>query len=306
MTKQKKESEKKFTFSSLFQKSVDEYKDNFKPILKLVLIFSGIILLVSMLFQVISFISDETVFQIVSNPELIEQYNLGLISFPLYYSITNGILGLISFFLTFFVGASLISVSLKKSKFSYKDLLEGGKSKYWRYIGFSIVTGIFILLWTLLLIIPGIIFGVYWAFAVYVFFDKDKKIMGSLKESRKIVKGRWWKTFGYLLLFGLVTLLIVIVASVVELPTYLVMMANIFSSTDISLGVLIVSSITNVIYQFLVALVVSPLFILFLKNFYFEMKKSVKESPEKKAKETKKEAKSSKKGKNKNKFIKKK
>jgi len=297
MAKQKKESEKKFTFSSLFQKSVDDYKSNFKPILKLVLIFSGIILLVSMLFQVISYISNETVFQIASNPDLIEQYNTGLITFPLYYSISNVILSLISFFLTLFVSASLISVSVKKSKFSYKDLFEMGKSKYWKYFGLSIVTGIFILLLTLLLIIPGIIFGVYWAFVAYVFFDKDKKIMDSLKESRKIVKGRWWKTFGYILLFGLISLLIMIVASVVELPTYLIMMANIFSSTDISLAVLIISSVTSMIYQFLVALVISPLFILFLKNFYLEMKKGVKESPEKKLKETKKKVKPSKKGK---------
>lgn len=297
MAKQKKESEKKFTFGDLFQKSVDDYKSNFKPILKLVLIFSGIILLVSMLFQVISYISNETVFQIASNPDLIEQYNTGLITFPLYYSISNVILSLISFFLTLFVSASLISVSVKKSKFSYKDLFERGKSKYWKYFGLSIVTGIFILLLTLLLIIPGIIFGVYWAFVAYVFFDKDKKIMDSLKESRKIVKGRWWKTFGYILLFGLISLLIMIVASVVELPTYLITMANIFSSTDISLAVLIISSVTSMIYQFLVALVISPLFILFLKNFYLEMKKGVKESPEKKLKETKKKVKPSKKGK---------
>lgn len=306
MVKQKKESEKKFKFSELFQQSIEDYKSNFKPILKLVLIFIGIILVLAFLFNSIVLITDERVFSVMSDPVLISQYNQGLIDFPLYYNIISSIFNIIYLFLALFVSVSLIAVSVKKQRFSYKEIIESGKSNYWRYFGLVVVTAIFSLLLFLLLIIPGIIFVVYWTFAAYVFLDKKQKIMASLKESRKIVKGRWWKTLGYLLLLGLVVLAIIIVASIIRLPTAIPLMLKTISSANISLGLLLGSLTVDLIYQIIITLIVTPLSVFFLKNFYLEMKKSVKESPEKKAKETKKEAKSSKKGKNKNKFIKKK
>ncbi len=296
MVKQKRE-EKKFTFGSLFQKSIDDYKSNFKPILKFILIFLGIAIFIAFLFNVIVISTDERVFNMMSDPVLIEQYNQGLIDLPPYYNIISSILNIIYFFLALFVSVSLIAVSLKKTKFSYKELIENGKPNYWRYLGLVVVTAIFGLLLFLLLIIPGIIFAVYWTFAAYVFLDKKQKIMASLKESKKIVKKRWWKTFGYLILFALVALAFMIVASLVRLPIAVPLLLKVLSSSSISLGLLIGSLVSDLIYQIAITLVVTPMFIFFLKNFYFEMKKSVKESPEKKLKQGKKESKPSKKGK---------
>ena len=218
MEKQKRGSEDKFTFGSLFDKSVNEYKRNFKPILKLVLIFLGIILVLAFLFNSITLITDERIFNIMSNPLLIGQYNQGTIKLPIYYDIVSISLNIVYFFLALFVGVGLIAVSLKKDKFSYKEILENGKTNYWRYFGFTIVVTIFIMLLFLLLIISGVIFAVYWVFAAYVFLEKKQKIIDSLKESKRIVKKRWWKTFGYMILFGLVTLAFVLILSIIKLP----------------------------------------------------------------------------------------
>ncbi|HOF44313.1 MAG TPA: glycerophosphoryl diester phosphodiesterase membrane domain-containing protein [Candidatus Pacearchaeota archaeon] len=279
MEKQKRGDEDKFTFGSLFDKSVNEYKRNFKPILKLVLIFLGIILVLAFLFNSITLITDERIFNIMSNPLLIGQYNQGTIKLPIYYDIVSISLNIVYFFLALFVGVGLIAVSLKKDKFSYKEILENGKTNYWRYFGFTIVVTIFIMLLFLLLIIPGVIFAVYWVFAAYVFLEKKQKIIDSLKESKRIVKKRWWKTFGYMILFGLVTLAFVLILSIIKLPIGIPVLLKTISSSNISLGLLLGSLTLNLIYDFVIALVVTPMFILFLKNFYFEMKNSVKESP---------------------------
>lgn len=297
MVKQKREIEKKFKFSDLVQKSIEDYKSNFKPILKFVLIFLGIILFLAFLFNSIVLIVDERVFSIMSDPVLTSQYNQGTISLPLYYNIVSSIINIVYFFLALFVSVSLIAISVKKQKFSYKELVEDGKSNYWKYLGLVIVVGIFSLLLFLLLIIPAIIFGVYWTFAAYVFLEKKQKIMPSLKESRRIIKGRWWRTFGYLLLSALVILAVIIILSIIKLPVFIPLMLKTLSSSNISLGLLLGSITTDFIYQILVTLIITPLYVFFLKNFYFEMKKSVEESPKKELKTTKKEAKPSKKSK---------
>ena len=97
MEKQKRGSEDKFTFGSLFDKSVNEYKRNFKPILKLVLIFLGIILVLAFLFNSITLITDERIFNIMSNPLLIGQYNQGTIKLPIYYDIVSISLNIVYF-----------------------------------------------------------------------------------------------------------------------------------------------------------------------------------------------------------------
>ncbi len=245
MEKQKRGSEDKFTFGSLFDKSVNEYKRNFKPILKLVLIFLGIILVLAFLFNSITLITDERIFNIMSNPLLIGQYNQGTIKLPIYYDIVSISLNIVYFFLALFVGVGLIAVSLKKDKFSYKEILENGKSNYWRYFGFTIVVTIFIMLLFLLLIIPGVIFAVYWVFAAYVFLEKKQKIIDSLKESKRIVKKRWWKTFGYMILFGLVTLAFVLILSIIKLPIGIPVLLKTISSSNISLGLLLGSLTLN-------------------------------------------------------------
>lgn len=55
----------------------------------------------------------------------------------------------------------------------------------------------------ILLIVPGIIFGVWYSFSKFLFVEKKLSIMESLKESKKLVLGRFWKIIGRLFVFGL-------------------------------------------------------------------------------------------------------
>lgn len=60
------------------------------------------------------------------------------------------------------------------------------------------------LLLTLLFIIPGIIYTVYWSLATFVCVDKNLAGKPALDYSKNLVKGHWWKIF-FLLFISFIT-----------------------------------------------------------------------------------------------------
>ena len=196
----------------------------------------------------------------------------GIFSFPTYY-IPYIFLSTIFIFLTaLFVSAGLIGASIRKSSFSFTDLINNSLSSFWKYLAFFVVVCIFSLGLLILLIIPGIIFMVYWIFGVYVMYDKKLGIRASLKESRRIVRGRWWFVFGYLLFVGLITILISFLAGLIVLPTTFIFQFAILSGNAIPQALFVADLFLKIIATFTSNLIILPLFTLFLKNFYFEMK----------------------------------
>jgi len=273
MKKKSEEKKSKLRFGSILSKSFDEYKLNFKSIFKFIFLLVGVPYILFTLVQIIFMSVDPNVLSIMSSPEMLNEVDTGLLEFPLYYTLTNFLFTILNLFLGVLISAGLLSTALSKSKFSFKELMQNGKSTYWKFFGFSLVLMIFVLLLTLLLIIPGLIFGIYWIFAACIFLEKKENIKNSLKKSKEMVKGRWWKTFGFYLLLGLVMIGIVIVASIVNIPSVIVMMIHTLNGTQFGIGLLITNSILSMVYDFLVSLIGIPLSVLFIKNFYFEMKK---------------------------------
>jgi len=276
----------KFTFGEIFNTSLEEYKRNFKSIFKFVLLFMGIPYLVISILQFILISSDTRLFNMLSNVSMLE-INQEMIKFPFYYQLISALFGIISVFLMVFLSVGLINASLKKSKFSFRELIGFGNLRYWKVILFGIVTGIFIILLFLALIIPGIIFLIYWTFALYIFLDKKTKIRDSLKQSRMMIKNRWWKTLGYSLLIGLIMMGIGIVLSIIQLPTIIITMIHLANNTPLSLTLIGISSLLEVITSFLTTLFATPLAIFFFKNYYLEIKKVYKEKEAPKARNKK-------------------
>jgi hypothetical protein len=273
MKKKSEEKKSEIRFGNILSKSFNEYKLNFKSIFKFLFLLVGIPYILLMLVEVIFISVDPTILSIMSSPELLNQVDEGTLGYPLYYTVINLVFTILNLFLGVLVSVGLLSTSLSKSKFSFKELMENGKSRYWKFFGFSVVIFVFVLLLTLLLIIPGIIFGVYWIFAACIFLDKKETIKKSLKKSKEMVKGRWWKTFGFYLLFGLILIGFSIVISIVNAPSAAIMMFHILNGTEFGIGLLITNSVLSMVYNFLVSLIGVPLSVLFVKNFYFEMKK---------------------------------
>ncbi len=67
----------------------------------------------------------------------------------------------------------------------------------------SLLKGILTFLLFLCLIIPGIIFSVYWSFVPFIAVLTVHTGMDSLNYSKTLVTGRWWRVVGYSLLVGI-------------------------------------------------------------------------------------------------------
>jgi hypothetical protein len=113
-------------------------------------------------------------------------------------------LWLIVYILTI-TGVTLIATSyLKKEKINLKQILNKSISKFFLSFKTIIMAGPIILLATILLI-PGIIRFIHYIFILYVVILKDLDGSEALGYSRKLVKGRWWKVFGYNFIIAVIT-----------------------------------------------------------------------------------------------------
>ncbi len=60
----------------------------------------------------------------------------------------------------------------------------------------------------ILLIIPGLIFAVWWIFTIIIVALTDKRLFDAMNYSRELVRGRWWKLFGYALVMALISMVV--------------------------------------------------------------------------------------------------
>jgi len=136
-----------------------------------------------------------------------------------------------------------INIGFFNKEKSFKNVFNRSKKYFWKYIGLSLLIYLCLVPLYLLLIIPGIIFSIYWIFAFYVLVRENTGIWESMKRSKIIVKGKWWKVFGYSLLLGLIIV-----------------------------AVSLVSNFIPFVEMFVNMLVLVPFTILFFKNFYLDLR----------------------------------
>lgn len=173
----------------------------------------------------------------MSNPDF--QITLSFILFIIVFCIILGVL-------YFWVAIAYTYIALEDKKLSFDAVFKYARKNFWRYVGMTLLVIICLIPLYILLVIPGIIFTVFWAsFSDYILLKENTGAWESMKRSKALVKGRWWLVFGY----GLLFMVIFFVVSWV-------------------LGLLpFVGSIGSL-------LVLTPLLILFFKNFYLDLKKN--------------------------------
>jgi len=245
-------------FGDLFKESFSELKEKFTPIFKsflfLYLIPMAIVFVIFMgLFVAGSFASDEGA---NITGIAISDFNFGSVvsavlvggGFSYGLIVVGFILVIILVVLMILLSISYLYIALfGKKQMSFKHIFGAARTYFWRYVGLCILLAILLVILFILFIIPGIIFFVYWLFAAYVLMNEKLSPWDSMKRSKQIVKGRWWRTFGILLLIG------VIVS---------------FASLIIGLIPLIGGLVTS--------LLLTPFSIIFFKNMYLDMKKNKK------------------------------
>lgn len=99
---------------------------------------------------------------------------------------------------------ALITSSISKEKLSFSDAYKISWKKIIPYFTVNFLVGCILLGGTFLLLIPAIVFSIWFIFSTYVYLVDDVKGFKAIMASREIVKGHWWLVFWRLFLVGLI------------------------------------------------------------------------------------------------------
>jgi len=299
------------SLGTVFLSTWQDYKRSFRLVLKTFWWFSifpaiifGIIALIFILFTInpqgdISFLTSgaETFIPL-----------LFLVLFIIYFIVIivlNLFLSLTLYFNGLFNG---------KGDMSFGDVVKGGAKHFWRYVGLIIIMvlvfiavfipGVLMILLTIaiwsslvlafkiilvLLIIAlfilALIFYIYlavsWIFSPYILIEGKQGIVDSLRVSKALSRGKWWKTFGYVFLMGIILYGIAFVISIFSIIINFSLSLSLIGvstsgSTGLYVFLLSVQQIVKYIVNLIIAIILTPIFIFYIKNFYLEIKKSQK------------------------------
>lgn len=129
------------------------------------------------------------------------------------------VVGIVAAILNIWIIIALVKgISSKLNKEQEQEIsqaLKKSTSLILPVIGLFIVFSITVGIGTLLLIIPGIIFSVWFSFSYYELVLDGKGIIESFKDSKQLVSGRWWGVFGRLLAPSIVFGVLAVVVQVI-------------------------------------------------------------------------------------------
>lgn len=101
--------------------------------------------------------------------------------------------------------------SVIKANTDIKAVYKKGWKKMWKYFLASLVLGLIIIGGLILLVVPGIMFAIWFSFTLFLVFDKDLPVKQALKDSKAMVKGRFWKVLGRFIVIGIFGMIVTIV-----------------------------------------------------------------------------------------------
>ena len=232
---------------------------------------------------------------------------IGLISIPL-----SIVLFIFSILFSTVLGYS--AFNNKDGKLRFGEAFKKSLHYFWRFLGLilwvylvifllflALVFLMFLCIITLIgiFLIPFVFIGflvalfylaVRWAFAGYFILDEDIGVFTSLGKSKELVKGKFWRVLGYILLIGAIVLVISLVFIVINFIFTSSLASSYPVSTEFNKAEYfnfmyeqsLVSAISNGILEIIGAIIFSPFIIFFFKNFYLELKEEAKKASSKK------------------------
>ncbi len=171
------------------------------------------------------------------------------------------ILGIIFSFLSLFLFvwsrvALLFAIKDNLELIGVKESFKRAKGKILSFIWIGLLNGIVIFGGFVLGIVPGIIFGIWFIIAQFVFVAEGHKGFNALLRSKEYVSGRWWSVAWRMLAVGFISILI-----------YLIGVVTGFIPSELFVN--IVSVILGI---------VNFLFYIFLSVYLFSLYNSLKET----------------------------
>jgi predicted esterase len=113
-----------------------------------------------------------------------------------------------------FWGQSALIFAIKDSgeNIGIKESYRRGWHKIFPFFLVSLLSGLIIFGGFVFFIIPGIIFSVWFYFAVFVVIAEDLGVMNALLKSREYVRNYWWPVFWRSLFIALIVFLVITIA----------------------------------------------------------------------------------------------
>jgi len=142
----------------------------------------------------------------------------GYVGFKLVIILVGLLAVLALFFLVYFVILSQIASYLLIKDFSLEKkivvLFKEAMPFVGRFFWTSFLAGIFLFLWFLLLIIPGIIYAIFYSFTSWVVIFEGFSGIAAIKRSKELVSGYWWAVLLRYLVIGAAYYIIVFILAI--------------------------------------------------------------------------------------------
>lgn len=110
----------------------------------------------------------------------------------------------IVFVVTWPAVALLYAIKGREEGIGFKESFRRAWDKIASYLWVNFLVGLAVLGGLILLIIPGIIFAVWFTLASYVLVAENKKGTSALSRSKELVQGNWWAVLGRIAFMGLI------------------------------------------------------------------------------------------------------
>lgn len=213
------------SFGEKINVTFDFLRENFKPLSKILLILEGPIVLVLAFLGAIN--QQNMIEGLSSGPQNIPDFS-NAFGTSYFLSLALTVVFIFSFFAIILRYMKLYETT-SPDQITYKDILPKLFSDSGMIFGGSILYMISMFLGFMIFFFPGIYIAVAFSMAFTIIVFEGEDALGALSRSSKLIKGKWWSTFGLLFVMYLLQMIVVVMF---YLPTYAVMFLQIFKQQD--------------------------------------------------------------------------
>jgi hypothetical protein len=92
--------------------------------------------------------------------------------------------------------SAITAAGVNDIHYSGKELFSQAQAKLLPVVGLTVLTGLIVIVGLVLLVVPGIIFALWFCLAPAAMFTENLGIVDSLKRSKQLVSGHLWEMWG--------------------------------------------------------------------------------------------------------------
>ena len=137
---------------------------------------------------------------------LVDSNGMAKYSWSIWLILVVNLLFFVLYFLTLIMSIEGMGKFVRNVRISFGEAMSAAWKKLAKIMLIVVLTFLAGAVGTILLIIPGIIVGIWLSQATFLGVDRDLGVKEALIKSKELVKGRFWAVLGRLIVFGLFTL----------------------------------------------------------------------------------------------------